>query len=297
MVSLADVHVVSRVGGLARVERVGVVANGVEERTRPATRAVRRRDSRDEPDRIVARRCRGDDVHACDGAMQDVPAAGEQRGVALRSSRARPPERVGVGLVPDHDVSDLVVPDEHVANEAAVVLARSRRRRRSVRPSVDAEDDAGAESLRRENAPQLVVVPCGQVPAPRPPRERHAHGVEPERPDGREDRLRLRPPLDLVVVHADEEPRSRPRAAHGREQQDEERERDRRRDSHVRDRRSEVPASPRVEERELVQLNGYCGDYPFSVIGAAARRRSARTRSAPRAPARARPRDAGRRPR
>jgi hypothetical protein len=60
-----------------------------------------------------------------------------------------------------------------------------------------------------EDAAQLVMVAHGQVSTAGSPRERHAHRIEPERVDGREDPSRPRAPLDLVVVHADHQARLR----------------------------------------------------------------------------------------
>jgi hypothetical protein len=191
VVALPDVDIVGRRGRLTGVEGIRVVADGVKEGTRPAARPVGRRDSADEPDRIMARRRRGDDVHADHGSVQEIPAAGEQRGVGVGRLRAWAPEGVGVGLVPDHHVSDLAVPEDHVADEAAVVLPRPRGARSVLCVPVDAQNDPHAASVRHEDAPDLMMVAPGQVATARSPRECDAHGVEPERVDGREDRLRL----------------------------------------------------------------------------------------------------------
>ena len=88
---------------LGRALRVDVVAEGVEDRPRPAGRAVRGAHTQQERGRILVRRGGVDHVHARAERVQAVPAAREERLVGLGTGL---PERRVVDLVPDYDVVD-----------------------------------------------------------------------------------------------------------------------------------------------------------------------------------------------
>ena len=115
----------------------------------------------------MARGRRRDDVHPRHRRVQEIPAAREQRRIGRRRlPPVGPPERIGVRLVPDHDVPDLAVPEQDVPDVPAVVLAllaacwarrrRARRRRgRSGRrggrrrPSAGARGGCARSAFRR----------------------------------------------------------------------------------------------------------------------------------------------------
>ena len=136
-----------RVRGVRRLARrlgIGVVAERVEDRRRPPARAVGVADSAQEPARILVRRGRGDHVDRAPVLVQRVVALGQQlpRSTAA-ASLLRPPEERRVGLVPDHDVGDVLRARERVHDVRAVLRARlrrdrrRRRRRRRPRPRRD----------------------------------------------------------------------------------------------------------------------------------------------------------------
>ena len=221
VVALADIHVVARGRRLSGKQRIRVVTCSVEERQLPAARTVGRGDGADERGRIVARGRGGQDVDARHGRVQDVPAAGEERGVVLRCALAGLPERVRVRLVPDHDVPHLAVADEDVAHEAAVVLAGGGVMRGVDGTAVDAQDDPDAESIRCDRPAERVVVGRGQMSLAGPPSERHSHASETEGVHRAEDRRRPLGPLDAVVVHSDQQVRARTRRVRSHEQDQE----------------------------------------------------------------------------
>jgi hypothetical protein len=136
--------------------------------------------------------------------VQDVPTTAEQCGIRCRRALDRLPERVRVRLVPDHDVTDLAVPQQDVPDEAAVVLPAGAVVRRVGGTPVDAEHDPDAVRVGRDDTAKGVVVAPGQVPLAGPPDERHAHRSEPECAHRAEDRRRPLRPLDRVVVDADQ---------------------------------------------------------------------------------------------
>ena len=137
--------------------------------------------------------------------VQEVPATGQQRRVVRRRVLPGQPERVRVRLVPDHDVPDLAVAEQGIADETAVILTSLCVARCIGRTAVDPEHRSDAVATRGDRTAKCVVIGAGQGPLPGTPFERHPHPSEIQRLHRAENSCRLLGPLDAVVVDPDQE--------------------------------------------------------------------------------------------
>ena len=157
---------------------------------------------------------------------------GEKRLVFCGRGLRGQPERVRVRLVPDHDVTNLAVAEQDVADEAAVVLTGRGIMRCVGSSAEDPEHGPYAVTIRGDRASESIVIGASQVALARTPFERYAHASETERLHRAEDRRRSFCPLDAVVVHSNQEVGAGARRTRPDEQGKKE-ERERRSDSHL----------------------------------------------------------------
>ena len=207
---------------LRRAERLRDVAEGVEDRLRPATRLVGGGELRDPgrrrvvADREAARDCGGlrdeggDDVHVGVDRVGSVPARGEQRLVVGGSgARAvgvvlRRPEGLVVRIVPDHDVLDLRVDRDHVGHVATELPARLVCARRVLGAAVERDDDPQPGDLADDPVDRVLEV-RRHLRLARMPLARDADRLQPERPRVRGGLLRAAPD-ERILVGADDHP-------------------------------------------------------------------------------------------
>ena len=193
-------------GGLARAQRVGVVAERVDERLRASARAVGGAEPGQEGRGVVcgSGRVEHDDVGA--QGMQRVVAVREQR---LVRCRAAAPVRLRVGFVPDDDGAGVRDARKRRACVAAEAPLRALRERRLAAEAEDGERDHGVR--RRLLRPgQLVAADRSRRRLPRPGHP-DPHSVRAVPPLSGDDPERIRRPLERVVVDSDEQPARRRR--------------------------------------------------------------------------------------
>ena len=187
---------------LGCVVGVRVVPERVDERVSPPLLPIRLTDLAHEAGRVVVRGGRADHVDRTAQRVEPPPARGEERFVRTCTSVLRPELR-RVRLVPDDDVAERDA-HEDVVEEVAVLLPARGVERSIGGPPEDADDDP-LTSLDQHRRPVEVDAHAGGLRLAASIRDRQANSAEPEIPVLRDEAVRSREPLRVVVVDTDHE--------------------------------------------------------------------------------------------